>query len=324
MRQKKSGGRFSAAFKTGAISLAFLVIGYQAALFIHQASVEAIVAREVLAEAEDGRPQPAMTGEPQPAMTGESQPAMTREPQPEASRHSRPRPGISDGRSQPAMTDSRSAARASAVREEVARKYSQRSVESFPFDPNTASLEDLQRLGFSQKQAQSILNYRDAGGRFHRPSDFAKSFVVADSVFRRLEPFIRIPRLDLNAADSTALDQLPGIGPYYASKMVEYREELRGYSFPEQLLDIWNFGQERLDGLRDLIEVGFSEPYPLWTLPEEELREHPYIDRHAAHSIVLFRDNSPEELCTVENLVEAGILDPENGSKLARCRIASP
>ena len=207
MRQKKSGGRFSAAFKTGAISLAFLVIGYQAALFIHQASVEAIVAREVRAEAEDGRSQPAMTGE----------------PQPEASRHSRPRPGISDGRSQPAMTDSRSAARASAVREEVARKYSQRSVESFPFDPNTASLEDLQRLGFSQKQAQSILNYRDAGGRFHRPSDFAKSFVVADSVFRRLEPFIRIPRLDLNAADSTALDQLPGIGPYYASKMVEYR-----------------------------------------------------------------------------------------------------
>ena len=307
MRQKKSGGRFSAAFKTGAISLAFLVIGYQAALFIHQASVEAIVAREVRAEAEDGRSQPAMTREPQPAMTGE--------PQPEESRHSRPRPGISN---------SRSAARASAVREEVARKYSQRSVESFPFDPNTASLEDLQRLGFSQKQAQSILNYRDAGGRFHRPSDFAKSFVVADSVFRRLEPFIRIPRLDLNAADSTALDQLPGIGPYYASKMVEYREELRGYSFPEQLLDIWNFGQERLDGLMDLIEVGFSEPYPLWTLPEEELREHPYIDRHAAHSIVLFRDNSPAENWTVENLVEAGILDPENGSKLARCRIASP
>ena len=300
MRQKKSGGRFSAAFKTGAISLAFLVIGYQAALFIHQASVEAIVAREVRAEAEDGRSQPAMTGEPQPAMTSKT------------------------GTTAATGASGRSAARASAVREEVARKYSQRSVESFPFDPNTASLEDLQRLGFSQKQAQSILNYRDAGGRFHRPSDFAKSFVVADSVFKRLEPFIRIPRLDLNAADSTALDQLPGIGPYYASKMVEYREELRGYSFPEQLLDIWNFGQERLDGLRDLIEVGFSEPYPLWTLPEEELREHPYIDRHAAHSIVLFRDNSPAELCTVENLVEAGILDPENGSKLARCRIASP
>ena len=208
MKKKESSGRFSAAFKTGAISLAFLVIGYQAALFFHQASVETIVAIE-------------------------EQKPYTVEIVPE---------------------------RNEVVKEEIVRKYAQRSVESFPFDPNTASLEDLQRLGFSQKQAQSIINYRNAGGRFHRPSDFARSFVVADSVFRRLEPFITIPLLDINAADSAAFDQLPGIGPYYASKMVEYRKELEGYDFPEQLLDIWNFGQERLDGLIDLIEVGPYDP----------------------------------------------------------------
>lgn len=298
MKQKGSSGKFSAAFKTGAISLAFLIIGYQAALFIHQASVEAIVAQE--------------------GNAGHSRQ--------EVSRHSRQGPGISDGRSEPAMTDepTKASSRTSAVREEVVEKYARRSYESFPFDPNTATLEDLQRLGFSLKQAQSILNYRQAGGRFHRPSDFAKSFVVADSVYRRLESFIRIPSLDINAADSTAFDQLPGIGPYYAAKMVEYREELQGYSFPEQLLDIWNFGQERLDGLIDLIEVGDSAPYPLWTLSEEELQEHPYLDRHSAHAIILFRENSPKEQWTVENLLKAGILDAEKGPKLARCRIASP
>lgn len=300
MRKKEQGGRFSAAFKTGAISLAFLVIGYQAALFIHQASVEAIVAQERPDDSRHSRPQ---------------------------SGHSRPGPGISDGRSEPAMTekaDKLSARRSDAVRKEVIQKYAPRNVESFPFNPNTASLEDLQRLGFSLKQAQSIVNYRAAGGRFNRPSDFARSFVVADSVYRRLEPYIQIPLLDINAADSTAFDQLPGIGPYYAAKMVEYREKLQGYSFPEQLLDIWNFGQERLEGLKDLIELGYSNPYPLWTLPEEELEEHPYIDRHAAHAIVLFRDNSPKEQWTVENLLKAGILDTENGARLARCRIASP
>ena len=287
MKQKGSSGKFSAAFKTGAISLAFLIIGYQAALFIHQASVEAIVAQE----GNEG--------------------------------HSRQEPALTDTR---ASTDepAKASSRTSAVREEVVEKYARRSYESFPFDPNTATLEDLQRLGFSLKQAQSILNYRQAGGRFHRPSDFAKSFVVADSVYRRLEPFIRIPSLDINAADSTAFDQLPGIGPYYAAKMVEYREELQGYSFPEQLLDIWNFGQERLDGLIDLIEVGDSAPYPLWTLSEEELQEHPYLDRHSAHAIILFRENSPKEQWTVENLLKAGILDAEKGPKLARCRIASP
>ena len=292
MKKKEPNGKFSAAFKTGAISLAFLVIGYQAALFIHQASVEAIVAQE-------GR-------------------ALAATPSSE-------RDDTEAGAAAQASSHAAGPARASAaVREKVVQKYTRRTVESFPFDPNTIGIEDLQRLGFSQKQAQSIINYRQAGGRFHRPSDFAKSFVVADSVYQRLEPYIQIPLLDINAADSTAFDQLPGIGQYYAARMVEYREELKGYSYPEQLLDIWNFGQERLDGLKDLIEVGDSTPFPLWSLSEEELIGHPYIDRHAAHAIVLFRDNSPIEQWTVENLIKAGILDPENGTKLARCRIASP
>lgn len=227
MKKKETEGRLSSAFKTGAISLAFLVIGYQAALFIHQASVEAIIANEQ---------QPAV-------VAGQVIPD----------------------------TVSRKAQRREEIKEEVVRQYTRRTVESFPFDPNTVSLEDLQRLGFSQKQAQSIVNYRNAGGRFHRPSDFAKSFVVADSVFRRLEPFINIPRLDINSADSAAFDQLPGIGPYYAAKMVEYREELQGYTIPEQLLDIWSFGQERLDGLIDLIEVG--PYYPSEEEPATQLSE---------------------------------------------------
>ena len=228
MKQKEPGGKVSAAFKTGAISLAFLIIGYQAALFVHQASVEAIVAQESTAVTMDASQ--AAAGSP------ERDTSTTR-----------------------AVATELPAAR-SAVRDEVVKKYSTRTVESFPFDPNTASLQDLQRLGFSQRQAQSIVNYRNAGGRFNRPSDFAKSFVVADSVFRRLEPFITIPRLDINAADSAAFDQLPGIGPYFAAKMVEYREEIQGYTIPEQLLDIWNFGKERLDGLIDLIEVGEYRP----------------------------------------------------------------
>ena len=288
MRREKK----NSAFKTGAIALAFLIIGYQVALFVHQASVEAIVAQE--------RPSAAA-----------SAPADTL---PAAAAGS-PAAG--------AAASPLRRARSEEVREEIVRKYTPRSVESFPFDPNTVSQEYLQRLGFSEKQAASIINYREKGGRFHRASDFAKSFVVADSVFKRLEPFITIPLVDINAADSTAFDNLPGIGPYYAAKMVEYRDSLQGYSYPEQLLDLWNFGQERLDGLLDLIETGPCTPYPLWTLPEEELKKHPYIDSHAAHSIVLFRDNTPAEQLSVENLIKAGILDPEKGGKLAKCRIAN-
>ena len=204
-------------------------------------------------------------------------------------------------------------------------KQRERKVESFPFDPNSVSVTDLQRLGFSEKQALSIDAYRKKGGRFRRSSDFAKSYVVSDSVFARLEPYIRIPKLDINAADSAAFDALPGIGGHFASKMVEYREKLHGYSYPEQLMDIRNFDEERFSGLADLITVGPSEPYTLWTLPEEQLAEHPYIgSRAAAHGIVLFRENHRAESLTPEALGAAGILDALNASRLARCRIAPP
>ncbi|MCR4824241.1 MAG: helix-hairpin-helix domain-containing protein [Bacteroidales bacterium] len=198
-------------------------------------------------------------------------------------------------------------------------------MESFRFNPNTVSVGDLVRLGFSEKQAQAIDNYRSKGGRFRRKSDFAKSFVVADSVYRRLERYIDIPRLDLNRADSAALDALPGIGPYFAARIVGYRDELGGYSCPEQLMDIYHFDREKYDALSDLVFCSPPEPYPLWTLPAEELLRHPYIrSRQEARAIVLFRDHTPPEGCTVEALAAAGILPAEQAEKLARCRIAEP
>lgn len=196
-----------------------------------------------------------------------------------------------------------------------------RKVESFRFNPNTVSSEELQRLGFSEKQAQAILNYREKGGRFRRKGDFAKSFVVSDSIYRRLEPYIDIPLLDINAADSAAFDGLPGIGPYFAARMVSYRTALGGYSYPEQLMDIRNFDRQKYDGLSDLIFVGPSEPYRLWSLPEDSLKTHPYIGTYAAHGIIIYKENTPPEEWSVQNLDKAGILKPDLADKLAGCRL---
>jgi DNA uptake protein ComE-like DNA-binding protein len=195
-------------------------------------------------------------------------------------------------------------------------------VESFRFDPNTVSVDELCRLGFSPKQAQSIVSYREKGGRFRRKSDFAKSFVVSDSVFRRLENFIDIPLVDLNLADSAAFDTLPGIGGWFASRMVEYRKALGGYSYKEQLMDIRNFDQEKFDALSDLITLSEEHmtPYALWTLPVDSLCRHPYIRNYeTAKSIVLYRETTPRSQWTVKGLSDAGIISEECASKLSRC-----
>lgn len=207
----------------------------------------------------------------------------------------------------------------------VRKKLPFRNVESFHFNPNTVSVEDLCRLGFTVKQAESIDNYRKKGGKFRRKGDFAKSYVVSDSVYERLEPYISIPLIDLNQADSAAFDSLPGIGGWFAAKMIEYRETLGGYSCKEQLMDIYRFDQEKFDALSDLVTVSEPYSYPLWTLPADSLRRHPYIrDYETARSIVLYRENNPIDLWTVRHMEDAGIISAENALKLGRCVLRQP
>ena len=136
--------------------------------------------------------------------------------------------------------------------------------------------------------------------------------MVADSVFDRLEPYIDIPRIDLNKADSAAFETLPGIGPYFAAKMVSYRASLGGYSHPEQLLEIYHFDREKYDALKDLISCSPPEPYPIWTLSERDLARHPHISRDEAHSIVLYRTHQPQDQWTLEGMRKAGILTEEH------------
>lgn len=211
----------------------------------------------------------------------------------------------------------------SASAEKIRKTVPRRNVETFRFNPNTVSVEDLMRLGFSPKQAEAIDNYRRKGGRYRRKSDFAASFVVADSVFKRLENYIDIPLVDINRADSAAFDGLPGIGPYFAAQMVRHRKELHGYSRKEQLMEIWHFDREKFDALKDLITISQPQPYPIWTLPADSLRLHPHIHSwQTAKAIVLFRENNPPEKCTVEELEKAGVLTTEQASALALCLLA--
>ena len=295
IKDKKSG--LSESFITGVIAIVFLIVGFQTALFIHRASVMKIVGNR---------------DEPDTVYVYASA-----EKQEKSSESSEFRPDSVVKRK------SSHSPRAETVRRNAPRK----SVENFMFNPNTVSIEDLCRLGFSVKQAQSIENYRRKGGRFRRKTDFAGSFVVSDSIYRRLEPYIDIPLTDLNVADSAAFDALPGIGGWFATKIIEHRKALGGFSYKEQLMDIYRFDEEKYKALEDLVTINPQNvrPYPLWTLPADSLRLHPYISNYeTARSIILFRDNSPKSSWTVTELASAGILSPLDAARLSRCVIAAP
>lgn len=285
-------------FVTGAVALVFAVLGYQTALLVHYSAVTKIAADrdspDTVFVYRDSPSGGEHTGGGTVQNVHNSQKYVRKTP---------PRDPV-----------------ASKIRESVPPSR----VESFRFDPNTVTVEEMVRLGFSSAQAQSIDKYRQKGGRFRRKGDFAKSYVVSDSLYSRLEEYIEIPLLDINKADSAAFDALPGIGKYFAAQMVKYRERLHGYSSLEQLLEIRHFDSEKLDALKDLVTLSPVQPYALWELPSDSLRLHPYIgNASVARDIVFFREHNPRSEWTIKNLAAAGILSRENAARLQNCNVKS-
>ena len=292
-KEKERGG-LQQSFLTGVIALVFLLVGYQTALMVHRAAVVKIAANR------DEPDTVFVFVEPEGMAHGS---------------YTEHRDSVGRKPSGTVRRNSHHSSRAQAVRRNVPYP----APESFRFNPNTASVEDFCRLGFTPKQAEAIDAYRKKGGKFHRKSDFAKSYVVSDSIYRRLEKYIDIPLLDLNTADSTALDNLPGIGGWYASKIIEYRNSLGGYSSKEQLLEIYRFDQQKYDALKDLVTIKAPYVYPLWTLPADSLQKHPYIRNYEiARAIVMFREHNPPDSWTIENLRTAGIINSDLVLKLSR------
>lgn len=137
---------------------------------------------------------------------------------------------------------------------------------------------------------------------------------LRDTVVRRMDTAQSLPRyrrkeaplspIDLNAADSLMLVSLPGIGPYYAKRIIQYRQQLGGYARTAQLFEI--------DGLPDSVMKWFiiTDTVPLRAVMVNsasltELRNHPYINFYQARAILDFRRErgmikGPEQLSFME------------------------
>ena len=91
----------------------------------------------------------------------------------------------------------------------------------------------------------------------------------------------------LNTADTTTLKTVPGIGPYYARKILEYGERLGGYVSVDQLDEIEGFPLDAKDYLT--IEGATPRMLNINTLSLNELRRHPYINFYQAKAITDYR-----------------------------------
>lgn len=62
-------------------------------------------------------------------------------------------------------------------------------------------------------------------------------------------------KTNINTAGKDELVGLPGIGPVYAQRIIEYREKTGGFKTVEEIMNIKGIGEKRFEKLKDKITI---------------------------------------------------------------------
>ena len=109
-----------------------------------------------------------------------------------------------------------------------------------------------------------------------------------DFVAERSRKFDTVTQVDINAADTTELMRIPGIGTYRANKIVEYRRKLGGYRNAEQVMEACAMPDEILQWVKVSAEAPVRK-VNVNKLSLQRLMSHPYISFYQARAIVEYR-----------------------------------
>ncbi|HIP32932.1 MAG TPA: helix-hairpin-helix domain-containing protein [Crocinitomicaceae bacterium] len=206
-------------------------------------------------------------------------------------------------------------------------------------NPNDLSQEDWEQLGLSKKQAAIVLKFSQRG--LQSNEDLQKIFVFPEELFTLIKDSLYYPvtsdskweknkyekkeyvkkevnlSIDINSVSAQELEVIPGIGPFFANKIVEQRDELGGYISKEQLLEIWKFDQEKLDAIDEYIilkQVSIHK-MNINTASLDRLKRHPYISYSIANSIVKMREMNGG-FATVSEIKKSKLINEELFQKI--------
>lgn len=178
------------------------------------------------------------------------------------------------------------------------------------FDPNGLAPSAWKKMGLSEKQIAVIKRYEAKGGRFYRKEDVQKMYIISPQLYAQLAPYIRIrePKgaeqfakttyqkilpivLELNAADSAALDQLKGIGPSFAARIIKYRKRLGGFYSIHQLKEVFGVDSVLFSTLLPQLSLNpaLVQKMNINTVQLEQLKGHPYLSYKQINALLAYR-----------------------------------
>lgn len=196
----------------------------------------------------------------------------------------------------------------------------------FPFNPNYITDFKGYQLGMSVEEIDKLLAYRNQGKFINSTEEFQEITGINDSLLQVMSPYFKFPNWvtetknvpktaittfeikDINKATEDDLKQVYGIGDKLANRIVNYRNKLQGFSFNNQLYEVWN-----LDSLvvvetlkyYQVIESPTIQKINVNTASFKEILSIVYIDFELTKKIFAYK----EEVAEIQSIDELKKID---------------
>ena len=216
-----------------------------------------------------------------------------------------------------------------------------------PFNPNKASQDELEQVGFPTWLATRLINYRATGARFNKPEDLLKLYGFPESLYAQLVNYVVIvplphrkpktyptvsmqkppvnmakseivsplPVFDLNTADTAVFQTIKGIGSKLSNRIVTYRNALGGFVSKDQLYQVYGLDSVVIG---KIVNISMINPEFAATkinvnkAEKKQLASHPYVNWNQAKLIIAYRNQhgfytNPQDLLKVYSINESWV-----------------
>ncbi|MDF1516942.1 MAG: helix-hairpin-helix domain-containing protein [Lutibacter sp.] len=212
----------------------------------------------------------------------------------------------------------------------------------YPFNPNFISDFKGHQLGMSTDEIDKLLAFRAQGKFINSTKQFQEITGVNDSLLAVISPHFKFPdwitsgktigkqysnskigksivKKDINAASAEDLIIVNGIGEKLAKRIIDYRTKLQGFSFNDQIFEVWALDKEVADKVLQYFEV--KKPLTIQkinvnTATFKEVLAIVYLDYELTKKIFNYK-NQVAEIQSIEELKKIDGFPREKFSRIA-------
>lgn len=206
----------------------------------------------------------------------------------------------------------------------------------YPFNPNFLTDFKGYQLGMTTTQIDKLLSYRKTGKFVNSAKEFQEVTKINDSLLSLISPYFKFPewvifkdknkkksfedakkikttaisviKKDINTANEKDFQTIFGVGDKLAKRIISYRNLLQGFTFDEQLFEVFYLEENVAQNILNQFSVKQKPTIKKQNLNKatfKEILNLPYIDYGLTKRIFDYK----REVNKIENLEELKKID---------------